>query len=152
MNVFMVDGYFNEVDDVELAEYVYIEKGSVDDFVNFLEDNKLGYGSLTEDSWHYWSDGKWQFETLYKEDLIKELNGHLPKTFFDVDSITKTTKTIKTNKTNEFNLIIKLNNGIAIQTNTEPCTLDEIFEALKVLQKPSILGKQVKEYRIERVQ
>lgn len=142
----MVDEFYNEVVDIEDAQFVYLGKGSLDEFADFLDNNQLGYGTLREESWHCWDENKWQFERVYKKELIEMLNEYLPSDF-KVGGITKVDK-----KTNEFNLILSFDNGSTIQTNTEPCTLDEIFEALRVLQKPSVFGKQVKEYRIERVQ
>ena len=146
MKVFMVDECYNEVVDIDDAQFVYLGKGSLDEFTDFLDNNQLSYGTLREESWHKWDEDKWQFETIYKESLTEELNKYLPADF-KVGGITKANK-----KTNEFNLILSFDNGSTIQTNTESCTLDEIFEALRILQKPSVFGKQVKEYRIERVQ
>lgn len=146
MKVFMVDECYNEVVDIDDAQFVYIGKGGLDEFADFLDNNQLSYGTLREESWHKWDEDKWQFETIYKESLTEELNKYLPADFKASD-ITKVDK-----KTNGFNLILSFDNGSTIQTNTEPCTLDEIFEALRILQKPSIFGKQVKGYQIERVQ
>ena len=146
MKVFMIDECYNEVVDIDDVKFVYIGKGGTDEFADFLDNNQLNYGTLREESWHKWDEDKWQFEAIYKESLTEELNKYLPADF-KVGGITKADK-----KTNEFNLILSFDNGSTIQTNTEPCTLDEIFEALRILQKPSIFGKQVKEYRIERVQ
>ena len=48
-----------------------------------------------------------------------------------------------------YNFYIILKSGITLQTNTEPITFEDIVEAIEVLQKPSIFGKQIAEFKIE---
>lgn len=48
-----------------------------------------------------------------------------------------------------YNLYVIFKSGITLQTNTEPITFEEIAEAIEVLQKPSIFGKQIAEFKIE---
>lgn len=48
-----------------------------------------------------------------------------------------------------YNLHVIFKTGITFQTNTEPVTFEEIAEAIEVLQKPSIFGEQIAEFKIE---
>lgn len=48
-----------------------------------------------------------------------------------------------------YNLYVIFKSGITLQTNTEPITFEDIAEAIEVLQKPSIFGKQIAEFKIE---
>lgn len=48
-----------------------------------------------------------------------------------------------------YNLYVIFKSGITLQTNTEPITFEDITEAIEVLQKPSIFGKQIAEFKIE---
>lgn len=57
--------------------------------------------------------------------------------------------TSKSTKEKLYNLYVIFKTGITLQTNTEPVTLEEITEAIEVLQKPSIFGKQIAEFKIE---
>lgn len=48
-----------------------------------------------------------------------------------------------------YNLYVIFKSGTTLQTNTEPITFEDITEAIEVLQKPSIFGKQIAEFKIE---
>lgn len=67
--------------------------------------------------------------------------------------LTKETAKPKSESTNTstklYNLYVIFKSGITLQTNTEPITFEEIAEAIEVLQKPSIFGKQIAEFKIE---
>lgn len=47
-----------------------------------------------------------------------------------------------------WNIIITLNTGEKIQTNTEPVSIEDVQEAIGVLVKPSILGMRIKSFEI----
>lgn len=48
-----------------------------------------------------------------------------------------------------YNLYVIFKSGTTLQTNTEPITFEDITKAIEVLQKPSIFGKQIAEFKIE---
>lgn len=47
-----------------------------------------------------------------------------------------------------WNIIIILDTGEKIQTNTEPVSIEDVQEAIGVLVKPSILGMRIKSFEI----
>ena len=142
MKWFMLGENYERVEDIQEAIYVYVAKGYLDEFAGFLQGETLDYSTLVEEGWNYWSDEHWCFEKLENRE---DLNEFLP-------SELKVCEITKTNKENKFNLYIELYNEDRIHVNEEPCTLDEIMEAIRVLQKPSMFGKQVKEYKIIRIE
>ena len=136
MKFFMLDEYYKQVCDVGDAVWVYIAKGGLDEFAGLLNQENISFSTLTEEGWNYWDEEDWIFKIYEDREDWKELYKYLPSKF-KVGGITKT---------EGFNLILVFANDSTLQTNTEPCTLDEIFEAIKVLQKPSMFGKGVKEF------
>ena len=52
------------------------------------------------------------------------------------------------NKKRGWNIIITLDTGDKIQTNTVPVSMEDVQEAIGVLVKPSILGMRIKSFEI----
>ena len=47
-----------------------------------------------------------------------------------------------------WNILITLNTGEVIQTNSEPVPMNEVHEVIDILLKPSFFGKTIKEFKI----
>lgn len=48
----------------------------------------------------------------------------------------------------KWNILITLNTGEVIQTNSEPVSMNEVHEAIDILLKPSFFGKTIQEFKI----
>lgn len=47
-----------------------------------------------------------------------------------------------------WNILITLDTGETIKTNSEPVSIDEVQEAINILLKPSFFGKRIKKFEI----
>ena len=47
-----------------------------------------------------------------------------------------------------WNILITLNTGEVIQTNSEPVPMSEVHEAIDILLRPSFFGKTIQEFKI----
>ena len=56
--------------------------------------------------------------------------------------------TNQSNKSIGWNILITLNTGEVIQTNSEPVPMNEVHEAIDILLRPSFFGKTIKEFKI----
>ena len=52
------------------------------------------------------------------------------------------------NVSTKWNILITLNTGEVIQTNSEPVPMNEVHEAIDILLRPSFFGKTIKEFKI----
>ena len=48
----------------------------------------------------------------------------------------------------KWNILITLNTGEVIQTNSEPVPMNEVHEVIDILLRPSFFGKTIKEFKI----
>ena len=48
----------------------------------------------------------------------------------------------------KWNILITLNTGEVIQTNSEPVSMNEVHEAIDILLRPSFFGKTIKKFKI----
>lgn len=48
----------------------------------------------------------------------------------------------------KWNILITLNTGEVIQTNSEPVSMNEVHEAIDILLRPSFFGKTIQEFKI----
>ena len=139
----MANKYFNnnfeECVIYRCPEYLYI-----DDVENFLEDCGDEYISdgVDEPGIYQWSD---DFEAwiLANSDIEKKIRAIVEK-----NSPRQETSNQGGNKIIRWNILVTLNTGDTIQTNSEPLLMSEIPEAVDILLRPSFFGKTIKEFKI----
>ena len=120
-------------------KYLYID--NVDDFLNDCGDDYIS-DEVNETGVYQWSNDYdiWVFAVPAIDKkiraLVEEINSLLQK------------KPSQNNKSIGWNILITLNTGEIIQTNSEPVPMNEVHEAIDILLKPSFFGKTIKEFKI----
>ena len=119
--------------------YLYID--SVHDFLydcgdDYISDNVDEKGVYQWDSYHdIWVFADPSIDRKIKA-LVKEINS------------TRQELTSQNNKSICWNILITLNTGEVIQTNSEPVPMNEVHEAIDILLRPSFFGKTIQEFKI----
>ena len=139
----MANMYFD--DDFEVCSignpptYLYID--NVEDFLNdcgdeYVSDNVEETGVYQWDFFNYvWVDADFEIEQKINS-LVKEINSSCQE------------PTNQNNKSIGWNILITLNTGEVIQTNSEPVPMNEVHEAIDILLRPSFFGKTIKKFEI----
>ena len=137
-NVYFNDGF--KVCSIDgFSKYLYID--NVKDFLKDCGDDWISDGVDRPGVYQWNSDfDGWSlpdFETDEKiRSLVKEVNSlHQENPSQNDNSI-------------GWNILITLNTGEVIQTNSEPVSMNEVHEAIDILLKPSFFGKTIKEFKI----
>jgi hypothetical protein len=114
-------------------EYLYI-----DDVENFLEDCGDEYISdgVDEPGIYQWSDD---------DDAWFIANPNIEK---KIRAIVEQNSPCQSDKPIGWNILVTLNTGDVIQTNSVPLLIKEIPEAIDILLRPSFFGKTIKEFKI----
>lgn len=122
-----------KVEDGDEWRYLYVE--DYRDFLNEYEDDWILDGID--------KDGFYKYDTN-KEEWVKITD----KESFVYKMISeKVSSSIKSTKKG-WNIVIILDTGEKIKTNTEPVSIEDVQEAMGVLVKPSILGMRIKSFEI----
>lgn len=120
--------------------YAYIE--DVDEFKDLYSDNWESEG-IDDVGCYTWSntDFTWKLSTLndrmrieHEIKKIKESTGGITRTKGDVFV--------------GWNIVITLDSGEVIKTNSEPVGMSEVQEAMSLMLKPSFFGKRIKKFEI----
>lgn len=92
-------------------------------------------------------DGIYEYEEFYEKfgGKWRELTD---KNSFIYKTISKKVSSNVKGAKKGWNIIVTLNTGEKIQTNTEPVSIEDVQEAIGVLVKPSILGMRIKSFEI----
>ena len=111
----------------------YLIINNIEDFIDFCEKYDIQYLNSDETGFYQWSDCEYVWEEVTDEMTIEKLK-----------------KIIENNSTKSdiWNLKITLLHDKEIKTNSKGCSLDELFEAIQAMQKPSLFGEQVKSFTI----
>lgn len=131
----MFDEDFNEIKilDGDRWRYLYVE--DYRDFLNEYEDDWVLDG-INE-------DGFYKYDTR-----IEEWTKITDKDSFTYKMISEKVSSNVKNAKKGWNIIIILDTGEKIKTNTEPVSMEDVQEAMGVLVKPSILGMRIKSFEI----
>ena len=119
--------------------YLYID--SVHDFLydcgdDYIYDNVDEIGVYCWDSYHdIWVFADPEIDKKIRA-LVKEINS------------LRQEPTNQNNKSIGWNILITLNTGEVIQTNSEPVPMNEVHEAIDILLRPSFFGKTIQEFKI----
>ena len=127
------------IDDRDV-KYVYVE-----DVVEFLErcaDNYISDG-VDEVGCYTWSDSSYTWEPSTMNDC-KAMESEVAKMKEQTGGITKA----KENTFVGWNIVITLDSGEVIKTNSEPVDMSEVQEAMNIMLKPSFFGKRIKKFEI----
>lgn len=122
------------------AFYAYIE--DVDEFKDLCGDNWESEG-VDDVGCYTWSntDFTWKLSTLNDRMCVER----------EIKKIKESTGGITRPKGDVFvgwNIVITLDSGEVIKTNSEPVDMNEVQEAINVMLKPSFFGKRIKKFEI----
>ena len=139
--------YWEELDPCELESVTIIHLENSDDYdelFNLLDGYMLKDDGIIKDcqpTFLEWDCNNDEWFKVEEEDIpysvMKMMKGGEEE---------ETAAPVKTTKL--WSLIVTLDNGDCIQTNSEPVPFEEIMEAINVLKKPSILGSRIITYRL----
>ena len=135
----MFDRDFNEITIEDSGDWCYLY---VEDYRDFLCKYE---GDWVLDGIE--KDGVYIYEEFY-EKLGGKWRELTSKNSFVYGIILEKVSRKINNKKKGWNIIITLDNGEKIQTNTEPVSIKDVQEAIGVLVKPSILGMRIKSFEI----
>ena len=139
----MANKYFN--DDFEVCSiskdpaYLYI-----DDVDQFLYDCSAGYVSegVDKSGVYLWNDYYCIWD-LADPEIDKKIRTLVEK----INSLRQESPR-QNDKPTGWNILVTLNTGDVIQTNSVPLSIKEIPEAIDILLRPSFFGKTIKEFKI----
>jgi len=134
----MANVYFNnkfEVCSIENApEYLYID--DVDAFIRDCLDEWIS-DDVESTGVYHWNDYEevWEPAISPVEETIRRIvEQELPQQGGDIFV--------------GWNILITLDTGETIKTNSEPISINEVQEAMNILLKPSFFGKRIKKFEI----
>ena len=111
----------------------YLIINNIEDFLTLCDECCMVDLNVDKTGFYQWSAGRQVWEEVTDEMTIEKLK-----------------KIIENNSTKSdiWNLKITLLHDKEIKTNSKGCSLDELFEAIQAMQKPSLFGEQVKSFTI----
>lgn len=131
----MFDEDFKEIkiEDGDRWRYLYVE--GYGDFLNAYEYDWVLDG-INEDGFYKWDTRAEEWTKITDKDsfVYKMIS----------EKVSSNVKSVKKG----WNIIIILDTGEKIKTNTEPVSMEDVQEAMGVLVKPSILGMRIKSFEI----
>ena len=140
-NVYFFDKELKQssIDDPN-AFYVYVE--DVDEFIDLCGDN-WEFQGVEDVGCYTWSNSSftWEDSTMNDRKAVEQA----------VKKIKESTGGIARPKGDVFvgwNIVITLDSGEVIKTNSEPVDMNEVQEAINVMLKPSFFGKRIKKFEI----
>lgn len=117
-------------------DYIYVD--DVDAFIQECGDEWISDG-VDKTGVYHWNN----FDELW-ESAIPSVEEKIREVINSVGGITRIGKNISTG----WNIIITLDSGETIKTNSEPVDMNEVQEAINIMLKPSFFGKRIKKFEI----
>ena len=145
--VLMYDKRFNEMNDINHKDTMYITVRDVDKFKEMCRDRSVyddGVDSRGHYEWQTYEDEWTRIDDAAVLEALDELQERYEKS---IGGITQS-KADTERKWNIEIVIDKQDTGTIIQTNSEPISMKEVHEAIDVMLKPSFFGKHLTEIRI----
>lgn len=130
------NGKFEVCTMADSPEYLYID--DVDAFIRECGEEWI-FENVDKIGVYHWNDYQevWEPAISLVEDKIREVIG-------STGGITRPKGDIFVG----WNIIITLDSGEVIKTNSEPVEMDEVQEAINIMLKPSFFGKRIKKFEI----
>lgn len=136
----MANVCFNEKFEVctikDSPEYLYID--DVDAFIQECGDDWISDGVDKTGVYH------WNNDDELWEPAISSVKRKIREVINSVGGITRMGKNIFAG----WNIVITLDSGEIIKTNSEPVDMNEVQEAINIMLKPSFFGKRIKKFEI----
>lgn len=135
-NVYFLDKDYHKCTPLE-SYYIYVE--DVEEFQQICDNHEISDYGVKDTGFYFWNeaDDMWSLPTTEE---VKEIT----KTIEVIGGITK----IKGKVFVGWNIIITLDTGETIKTNSEPVDINEVQEAINIMLKPSFFGKRIKKFEI----
>ena len=120
--------------------FLYID--NVKDFLNDCGEEYIS-DEVDETGVYQWDEGYgvWVFASTAIDKKIRAL-------VEEINSLRQETPRQNNDVSIKWNILITLNTGEVIQTNSEPVSMNEVHEAIDILLRPSFFGKTIKEFKI----
>lgn len=117
-------------------EYLYVD--DVDAFIQECGDEWI-FENVDRTGVYHWNDYEeaWEPAISIVEEKIRGIIN-------PIGGITK----VKENVFVGWNIVITLDSGEVIKTNSEPVDMNEVQEAINTMLKPSFFGKRIKKFEI----
>ena len=124
-----------------IGEITYLIVNDADEFFDFCDEYCMQCLNANKTGFYQWSDN---------DDAWVEITEEPIKILENLKKINENNLTENNLTENDviWNLKITLLYGEEIKTNSKNCSLEELFEAIKSMQKPSLFGKKVKSFTI----
>ena len=122
------------------VRYVYVE--DVAEFLELCADNFISNG-VNEVGCYTWSDSFYTWEPSTMNDC-KIIESEVARIKEQAGGITRAKENIFVG----WNIVITLDSGEVIKTNSEPVDMSEVQEAMNIMLKPSFFGKRIKKFEI----
>ena len=139
----MANMYFNDEFEVcsigDNPEYLYID--NVKEFLYDCGDNYIA-DEVNETGVYQWNND-YEIWVFADPEIDRKIRALVKET----DSFCQETPR-QNDKSIGWNILITLNTGEVIQTNSEPVPMNEVHEAIDILLKPSFFGKTIREFKI----
>lgn len=120
--------------DEGINELTYLIINNIEDFLTLCDECCMINLDVDKTGFYQWSAGRQVWEEVTDKLIIEKLE-----------------KIVENNSTENgvvWNLKITLLHDEVIKTNSKNCSLEELFEAIQAMQKPSLFGEQVKSFTI----
>lgn len=143
----MANMYFNKEFKLcsicDSPEYLYVD--DVDAFIQECGDEWIS-DDVSKRGVYYWND---TYETWRLVSEGTEIDKKIRKIIEQIEQIGQTEPSKQGgNVFVGWNILITLDTGETIKTNSEPISIDEAQEAINILLKPSFFGKRIKKFEI----
>ena len=135
-NVYCFDVNFHKC---TLLESYFIYVGDVEEFRQQCDKETISDYGVRETGCYFWNDTSesWCPPTANEEDkIMRAIEG--------IGGITRAKGDVFVG----WNIIITLDTGEVIKTNSEPVEMNEVQEAINTMLKPSFFGKRIKKFEI----
>lgn len=134
----MANVYFNKKFEIcsvtDSPEYLYVD--DVDTFIRECGDEWI-FENVESAGVYHWNDYKevWEPAISVVGEKIRQIIGQEPPRHDGNIFI-------------GWNILITLDTGETIKTNSKPVSMNEVQEAINILLKPSFFGKRIKKFEI----
>jgi hypothetical protein len=129
-----------------IGAITYLIVNDVNEFFDFCDEYGMQCLDVNKIGFYQWSDHADAWVEITEESIKIFENLKI----INENNLTENNLTENNLTENDviWNLKITLLHGEEIKTNNKNCSLEELFEAIQSMQKPSLFGKKVKSFTI----